>query len=1490
MDKINTFISGKMPERFSQKNIPKPHIIVVFLVSGLFGVYLVINSFAAETPKTYYVDKDSIGGNCSDDYSLAQATSISTPWCTIGKAVNDAPSGDTVVVRGGTYPAVDVNNTSRTDYTTFVAEDDENVSVDIDLDNARYIRLKNLQMTGTNMDGDHLQIIGSPQLNGVVIQEGSSEITIEDNLITSGGTGVTFSAGTTQPTISNVTISNNLFDGIRTDAIQAKRFDGLLIEGNEFTDVRRDDPTKHPDILQTVFGGNNLIFRNNWLHDYEAQGFFIADGTVTNVIVENNLIEPSDGPYSEVRVGDNAVDISFRNNTVIGLVRFSGGTSNARIFNNIIIGTLQYDFSSGLTIAYQDYNIIGATSGSSRNTHDLEGTATFVDTAAGDYRLAAGSQGIDAGISTDAPETDKNGNQRIDTSNVDNTGGGDQPYYDIGAYEFQASLLYVDKDSIGGTCSDSHSAAENTLSTPWCSLGKAISSAPGGSKVIIRSGTYPAVDINNDVSRTAYTTFQPYSGESVTVDIDISNSQYIRLEGLKLIGDVGLLRSNHIELINNEITPDGVMVRGSTDLLLENNDIHDIRRDTVGCPSAPSLGNGYAIWLNASSDIRSERVSIKNNRIYNVTHDAIQTGSTDDLLIEGNDVSSVKAVDCGDHSDVLQIVEGRRITVRANHFHDSAHGFMVNGHGTTFRGDLRFENNLIEGITGSFGMNLYNTDGLVLANNTVWDTLLGVRLRDTTANPTVMHATIKNNIFDTYGSECDSIGCIDYQDYNLIVAGERHGEHDLSGSPSFVDSGNGNYHLAAGSQGIDAGISTDAPETDKDGSGRLDIPGVENTGGGDQPYYDVGAYEFQDEGSTPVTDTSSPTVSLTAPVDNTTVSGIISVSANASDNVGVVGVQFKVNGNNLASEDTTSPYSKSWDTTSVSNGLHTITAVARDAAGNIIESSTSTVTVNNAAQESCSGSENFICEDFGADDSRFTTSNGTWDVIGGKYVLSDPAGNPIGLNNRALHNTEVGGDFVLELDASVVSSSSIFKDFGVILNYQDSDNYYYVSFNESNDGQTSGIFKVSVGAQTELADITQPISADTIYEIKVEKIGTSINAYLGDNLLATVSDDAFDGGKVGFGSRNDPAIFDNFKITAQDSEPTPPDTTDPTISFTDPDNNETVSGIVTASVSASDDGGVDRVEFSLDGDFKLSDSTSPYNYSFDSKSLSNGEHTISAKAYDVTGNTKMATITVNVSNPDITPPSAPTNLTATATNPTTVNLSWNASTDTGSNSTGVAKYNVLRDDAVIAQVDSPTTSYTDDNLTASTGYSYEVQAVDGAENTSTSSSTAHVMTPDAPDETVPSVPGDLSAVAVNPSQINLSWSASTDEGGSGLAGYNIYRDGDKLNDSLITTITYGDATVDSSSNYDYQVEAVDGAGNVSSRTDPVNASTPLAKKGDITGPDGGPDGKIDLRDISYIIRNYNTDDATADISGPGGEPDGKVDLRDISYLIRNYDG
>lgn len=90
-----------------------------------------------------------------------------------------------------------------------------------------------------------------------------------------------------------------------------------------------------------------------------------------------------------------------------------------------------------------------------------------------------------------------------------------------------------------------------------------------------------------------------------------------------------------------------------------------------------------------------------------------------------------------------------------------------------------------------------------------------------------------------------------------------------------------------------------------------------------------------------------PTVNITAPAANATVSGSTTVAATASDDKAVANVQFKLDGNNLSAADTTSPYSVAWDTTTATNGSHTLTAVATDSEGLTKTSTAVTVNVQN---------------------------------------------------------------------------------------------------------------------------------------------------------------------------------------------------------------------------------------------------------------------------------------------------------------------------------------------------------------------------------------------------------------------------------------------------------------------------------------------------------------------------------------------------------------
>ena len=97
------------------------------------------------------------------------------------------------------------------------------------------------------------------------------------------------------------------------------------------------------------------------------------------------------------------------------------------------------------------------------------------------------------------------------------------------------------------------------------------------------------------------------------------------------------------------------------------------------------------------------------------------------------------------------------------------------------------------------------------------------------------------------------------------------------------------------------------------------------------------------------------------------------------------------------------------------------------------------------------------------------------------------------------------------------------------------------------------------------------------------------------------------------------------------------------------------------------------------------------------------------------------------------------------------------------------------------------------------------------------------------DTTAPSLPGSLAVSGVTSSSIALSWSASTDTGGSGLAGYRIYRDGSATPLTSVTGTTFTDTGLVSGTSHSYRVTAFDVAGNESTAAGPVTgtATQPL---------------------------------------------------------------
>jgi chitinase len=202
---------------------------------------------------------------------------------------------------------------------------------------------------------------------------------------------------------------------------------------------------------------------------------------------------------------------------------------------------------------------------------------------------------------------------------------------------------------------------------------------------------------------------------------------------------------------------------------------------------------------------------------------------------------------------------------------------------------------------------------------------------------------------------------------------------------------------------------------------------------------------------------------------------------------------------------------------------------------------------------------------------------------------------------------------------------------------------------------------------------------------------------------------------------------------------------------------------------------------------------------------------------------------------DTTPPTTPTNLTSPSKTTTSISLSWGASTDSGGS--GLAGYNVYRNGATTPTGQTTGTTFTDTGLTPNTTYTYTVRARDNAGNLSPNSNQISVTTnSSSSDTTPPSIPANLTSPSKTSTSIALSWGASTDTGGSGLAGYNIYRNGATTPTAQTngSGTTFNDTGLAPSTTYTYRVRARDGAGNLSGLSNQISVTTNAAPPGGAT--------------------------------------------------------
>jgi chitodextrinase len=214
-------------------------------------------------------------------------------------------------------------------------------------------------------------------------------------------------------------------------------------------------------------------------------------------------------------------------------------------------------------------------------------------------------------------------------------------------------------------------------------------------------------------------------------------------------------------------------------------------------------------------------------------------------------------------------------------------------------------------------------------------------------------------------------------------------------------------------------------------------------------------------------------------------------------------------------------------------------------------------------------------------------------------------------------------------------------------------------------------------------------------------------------------------------------------------------------------------------------------------------------------------YTYRVSAFDATGNVSAQSASASATTQtlsDTQAPTVPANVLATAISTSQINLSWTASSD----NVGVTGYKIYRNGTQIANTTA--TSYSNTGLTASTSYTYAVSAYDTAGNVSGQSASVSTTTLAPADTQAPTVPANVFATAISTSQINLSWTASSDN--VGVTGYKIYRNGTQI--ATATATSYSNTGLTASTSYTYTVSSYDAAGNVSGQSASASAITASA--------------------------------------------------------------
>lgn len=393
--------------------------------------------------------------------------------------------------------------------------------------------------------------------------------------------------------------------------------------------------------------------------------------------------------------------------------------------------------------------------------------------------------------------------------------------------------------------------------------------------------------------------------------------------------------------------------------------------------------------------------------------------------------------------------------------------------------------------------------------------------------------------------------------------------------------------------------------------------------------YNVEGLESSFSNIVPVAERMPPAVAITYPADNSSVSGVVSVSIAAEDNVGVTKVEYFVN-NQLHATETSAPCVFLWDTTSLPQGTYTLTAKAYDAAGNISQSISSVTVVNDLIAPAVA-----------------LTSPSNNATVSGIITVNAGASDNVGVSKVEFYTNNV------LVYASNVPPYSFNWDTTSVAN----GNYTLRAKAFDNAGNSSFSLAVTVTVDNLVPDITAPSLLSFTLPATSSSLTVPVTGLTAsDNVGVTgymITENAITPSATAAGwSSSAPASFTFSSagskiayawakdaagnISAQRSATvtiSTPDVTAPVVTIPSPVDGAIVKGTITVTAGASDNVKVTKVEFYINGVLKQTKTSSPYTYSWNTKYVKNGSYRLSAKAYDAAGNIGQSTgITVTVKN------------------------------------------------------------------------------------------------------------------------------------------------------------------------------------------------------------------------------------------------------------------